>query len=311
MYWIRTLGMFAVMTAMLMAVGAIVSWFFAGSFFIGMGVMLVISVLMSVFSYFKCKDMALKANKAHIITREQNPRLYSIVEKVAAQAEVPMPEVGVVYTPVPNAFATGRGPQDAAVVATIGLLDSLNDEELEGVIAHEMAHVKNRDILVMSIASVIATIVGYLAQWGGMFMMMSNDRDNPWAPLVGLVLYLTFPIAAMMVQLGISRNREYLADKTGAKFTGNPKALANALRKISGFDMEAYTVKTSETARRTRNYEGSSSDPFNMSNSSAATKSCEYAHMWISSPLTSKQRFASLFSTHPPIEERIKRLESM
>ena len=308
MYWIRTLGMFAVMTAMLMAVGAIVSWFFAGSFFIGMGVMLVISVLMSVFSYFKCKDMALKANKAHIITREQNPRLYSIVEKVAAQAEVPMPEVGVVYTPVPNAFATGRGPQDAAVVATIGLLDSLNDEELEGVIAHEMAHVRNRDILVMSVASMMASMITYVSNMIIYLAMFSGDREdnNPLGMVAALAAHILMPIAAMLIQLGISRSREYLADATGAKIIGNPRALASALARLDGFDMSRYEQqKVNERRHGSRD----DSDPYSPT-SSRSGDIYDCAHMWIHNPLKGRS-MASLFSTHPSIEDRIQRLMEM
>ncbi len=260
--------------------------------------------------------MALRANKARIITPEEEPRLYATVERVAKMAGIQTPEVGVVESYTPNAFATGRGPSDAAVVATRGLLNVLNDEELEGVIAHEMAHVKNRDILVMSIASMIASVISSVSQmiyWAAIFS--SNDRDNGAAALVGIVASVLFPFAAMVIQLGISRNREYLADKTGAEFTGNPLGLANALRTISNplgssasSQRHDYTLddQMSRTRTSSKRQQG---DPFDTrQNSPGDIYDC--AHMWISSPLK-KGFFANLFSTHPPMEERIARLEEM
>jgi heat shock protein HtpX len=194
-----------------------------------------------------------------------------------------MPEVGVSELPMPNAFATGRNPKNAAVVATRGILSLLPDSELEGVIAHEISHVKNRDILVMSVASTMAAVLSYLGRYAFYMVMFNRNNRNGYAIIIALVLSITVPIAAILVQLGVSRNREYLADETGAKITGNPRALANALRMI-------------ET--------GVNSPRNDYSNTS-------YSSMWISNPIRKKVTFSKLFSTHPPMEDRIARLNDL
>ncbi len=217
--------------------------------------MLAVSVLFNVFSYFFSKNMTLRANKVHLVTREQEPRLYSIVERLAMRADLPMPEVGISDTPMPNAFATGRDPKNAAVVATRQLLNLLIDEELEGVMAHELSHVKNKDILVMSVASTMASLVSYvtrMAVWVAPF----NNKNNGKNFLVAIIVDITLPIAAMLIQLGVSRNREYLADEFSARLTGKPMALASALIKIE-----------SGCSAKTNNYDNPSS-----------------ANMWISNP---------------------------
>lgn len=311
--WVfRTLGMFTLLTLLLMAIGAVVCYLFRFNMMFGLGIMFVISFLMSFASYYMSKDMALKANKARLVSEAEEPRLYGIVRDVANKANVPMPEVGIVVTPVPNAFATGRNPQNAAVCATTGLLDTLSDEELEGVIAHEMAHVRNRDILVMSVASMVASMITYIAHiayFAAIFAPNNNDNNGAGNIIVAVAMVILLPIAAMMIQMGVSRNREYLADKSGAEFTGNPRALANALRRISGVDTEKlYRTEAQRRPQRSSPSSGydSRNDPFARGGDSIY----DCAHMWISNPLRGGG-LSSLFSTHPPIEERIRRLEEM
>ncbi|MDR2698486.1 MAG: M48 family metalloprotease [Candidatus Methanoplasma sp.] len=282
MKWrIRTASMFLVMTMILLAVGLAVGFFF-GNILIGLIIMFAIALIFNTYAYFFSKKRALKANKVRIVTEAEEPRLYRIVKNVADKAGVPMPEVGVSPLPMPNAFATGRNPKNAAVVATRGLLDILPDDELEGVIAHEMAHVKNRDILVMSIASTMAAVLSYLAIYARLVFLFGNNR-NAYGILVVMVLSILVPIAALLVQLGVSRSREYLADETGAKMTGNPRALARALQSIE---------------------KGVSSPRNEYSNTS-------YADMWISDPVRKKSVFKRLFSTHPPIDDRIAKLNAL
>ncbi|MGN1044401.1 MAG: M48 family metalloprotease [Candidatus Methanomethylophilaceae archaeon] len=305
---LKTLFMFTYMTLLLLIIGALVSWFFRFDMFIGLGVMMVFSLLLCTYSYFNCKKSALRANNARIIQEYEEPRLYNTVKKVAELAGVPMPEVGIVETPVPNAFATGRKPSDAAVVATRGLLNMLDDDELAGVIAHEMAHVRNRDILVMTIASMMASMITYVSNMlVYMAMFSGNDRDNNGLAVIGALLaHLLMPLAAMLVQLGISRNREFLADATGARIIHNPRALARALARIGGFDMKSYEeAKVMEYRRGKRNDD----DPYSPT-SPKSGDIYECAHMWISNPLKGRS-MASLFSTHPDMEERIRRLNEM
>ena len=300
--------MFVYMTLLLMAIGALVSWLFRFNIYYGLGIMMVISILMCAFSYFNCKNAALRANHARIISEYEEPRLYGTVRKIADLASVPMPEVGIVESPVPNAFATGRNPKDAAVVATRGLLNLLNDQELEGVIAHEMAHVRNRDILVMSVASMMASMITYVSNMIIYLAMFSGDREdnNPLGMVAALAAHILMPIAAMLIQLGISRSREYLADATGAKIIGNPRALASALARLDGFDMSRYEQqKVNERRHGSRD----DSDPYSPT-SSRSGDIYDCAHMWIHNPLRGRS-MASLFSTHPSIEDRIQRLMEM
>ncbi|MDO5862001.1 MAG: zinc metalloprotease HtpX [Thermoplasmata archaeon] len=273
--------MFVLMTGLLVVIGSFVGYLF-NNWILGAGVMLVVSVLFNVYSYFFSKKMALRANKVRIVTREEEPRLYGIVENLAMKANMPMPEVGISMVPMPNAFATGRSPKDAAVVATQPLLNMLTDEELEGVMAHEMSHVKNRDILVMSVASTMASLISYVTSMAVWSTFFSGDRDNFW---LALIADITLPFAAMLIQLGVSRNREYLADETGARLTGKPMALASALTKIEG-----------GCASRANTYDNTS-----------------YENVWISSPFSGRagQKFMSLFSTHPSTPDRIARLKAL
>ena len=275
--------MFVAMTGILVVVGTVVGSLL-GNWTMGLLAMFAVSVIFNLYTYFFSKKCALRANKVRLVTREQEPRLYGIVENLAMKAGLPMPEVGVSEVPMPNAFATGRNPKDAAVVATRPLLNLLTDEELEGVMAHELSHVKNRDILVMSVASLMASLVAYvtrIAVWSTMF----SDERNGASMLIVLLADITLPIAAMLVQLGVSRNREYLADETGARMTGKPMALASALTKIEG-----------GCSSRANNYDNPS-----------------YESVWISNPLGSRKAsgLINLFRTHPTTSDRIARLKAL
>jgi len=285
-YIIRTMALFLVLTLIFMAIGAVIWYmFFDGtreSLLLVMAVFIVFSALINMFSFFFSKSIVLRAHKVRIIKREDNPRLYGIVEKVAMQARVPMPQVGITNNPTPNAFATGRGPKNAAVVATTGLMSLLNDDELKGVMAHEVAHVKNRDVLVMSIAATIAGAVSIMARFA-FFGALGGNR-NGGAALIAFLAWLTIPIAAMFVQLAISRGREYKADESGARITNDPLSLASALDKLEN---------------------GNRANPM-------TTEIPSDAHMWIANPLGGRTKGgASMFSTHPPIRERIARLNRM
>ncbi|AGI48532.1 Zn-dependent protease with chaperone function [Thermoplasmatales archaeon BRNA1] len=281
--------MFVVMTLILSGIGYVIGLVF-GYGLLGLALMACIAVILSFVSYFTSKSSALRANKVHLVTREEEPRLYGIVEKLAKQAGLPMPEVGVTEISMPNAFATGRNPSNAAVVATRGILNLLDDDELEGVIAHELSHVRNRDILVMSVASCLATILTYAAFIvfrGAIFNAISGRNSKDALPIlaIGILCYLLVPIAAICMQLAVSRNREFLADETGARICGKPLALAGALYKL----------------------ENGCQDPRNPYDDSRR------ANMWIANPISGgrKSFCKRLFSTHPDTQERIRRLEKL
>lgn len=285
MHWrIRTAAMFAALTALLVVIGIVVGGLL-NNWIIGLVVMLVISVGINVFSYFFSKKFALMANKVHLVTREQEPRLYRIVENLAMQAGLPMPEVGVSDMPMPNAFATGRNPKNAAVVATRQILNLLNDDELEGVMAHELSHVKNRDILVMSVASTMASVVAYVTRMAVWAALLNNDENNGGNLIIAIIADITLPIAAMLIQLGVSRNREYLADESGARLTGRPMALASALTKLE-----------SGCSAKTNTYDNPST-----------------ANMWISNPFGQRRTrgLVNLFRTHPSTPDRVERLKKL
>ncbi|MCQ2056127.1 MAG: M48 family metalloprotease [archaeon] len=248
-------------------------------------------------------------NHAKIINEQENPRLYKLVREVAERAEVPMPDVGLCISSQPNAFATGRNPSHAAVVVTSALLDLLPDDELKGVIAHEMSHIKNRDILIMSIASTLAMAISYVAHylyWMAFVNSLDRQKDDNNSTIilmaVAIATQILVPIAALIIQLGISRNREYLADETGAKIIDNPLALARALRHLD----DSIKRINSSISYHTKAYQSGTTPAFNPAD--------EYqsAHMWIANPLTGKGSiFSNLFSTHPPMEERIARLNAL
>ena len=300
--WLRTGVMFVFMTALLLLVGGIIGLFIGDrqAWPYIMAVMLAISLLVCFISYYKSKDMALKANHARIVTRSEEPRLYDLVKELSETAGLPMPEVGVVESPLPNAFATGRNPKNAAVVATRGILDLLPDDELKGVLAHEMSHVKNRDILVMGIASALAIVVSYAARitWYMAFFGSGDKENRGVMVLIALAAQILVPFAALLIQLGVSRSREYLADETGGRMINDPRALARALDHlekgtaplVTNYTLEGQNPRTNPTA--------------------AMMTNTNYAHMWIANPLK-KAGWQSLFSTHPPMEERIARLNKL
>lgn len=252
---------------------------FAGEYFGGEdGALMAFAVAatMNFISYFYSDKIALRMYRAQPVTREELPRVYAVVERLTGRAGIPMPKIYVIPTESPNAFATGRNPKHASVAVTHGILALLNDQELEGVLAHELSHVRNRDILTSSIAATLAgaiTILARMAFWFG------GGRRRNGGAIGALVMLLLAPLAATLIQLWVSRTREYEADASGAHLTGNPYALATALEKISS------------TSRQV-----------------PLAASANNAHMFIIAPLLNGQSFASLFSTHPPVAKRIERL---
>ncbi len=252
----------------------------------GAMIMLVFSLGMNFFSYWYSDKMVLAAYHAQEISRSQAPELYGLVEKLAQKAELPMPKVCVIQSSVPNAFATGRNPEHAAVAVTTGIMEVLNYEELGGVLAHELSHVKHRDTLISTVAASIAgviSMIAHMAQWAAIFGGgRSNDRDNGGA--LGLLFtIIVAPFAAMLIQLAISRSREYDADKSGGEICGDPLALASALQKLE------------YASTRMRPLAGASTST---------------AHLCIVNPLKNANvNFASLFSTHPATEDRVARLQ--
>lgn len=283
-YWIRTALLFVIMTGILVAIGSLVG-VFLGDWKMGFVVMFCISILFNLFAVFGSKRMALSAHKVRIITYDDDPRLYSTVQNLAEKAGLPMPQVGISELPMPNAFATGRGPKDAAVVATRPLLNLLDDDELAGVMAHELSHVKNRDILVMSAASMLASMVAFITRMAVWSAIFSNDEDNGMSFALAILADITLPIAAMLIQLAVSRSREYLADESGARLTGKPMALASALIKLE-----------MGCTSRQNTYDNPST-----------------ANMWISDPYGKKKRsfLKNIFSTHPSNEDRIEKLRKL
>ncbi len=243
----------------------------------GLELALIIAVVMNFTSYFFSDKIALAMYRAEPAPREQLPRVYAIVEGLSQKMGIPMPKIYVIPTDSPNAFATGRNPQHASVAATQGILDLLTDDELEGVLAHELGHVRNRDILISSIAATLAGAITFLARMG--FWFGGNRDDREGGGLMGLLMLILAPIAATLIQLAVSRSREYQADETGAHLTGNPYALASALAKLDTYSKRVPMVASPSTA-----------------------------HLFIVAPKLLGVSFASLFSTHPPIADRIQRL---
>ena len=249
----------------------------------GMMFALIMALGLNFFAYWNSDKMALAMNKAREVSEAEAPDLHQMIATLATRAGIPKPKVYVVDNPTPNAFATGRNPEHAAVAVTTGIMQALNREELEGVLGHELGHIKNRDILISSIAAVMAGAISYLAtmaQWGMMFGggRSNEDRGNPIATIIMMIVA---PLAASMIQMAISRSREYIADAAGAEISGHPKALASALDKLSNYNKQR---------------------PMEVNPASA--------QMYIVNPL-SRSSLAKLFSTHPPMEERIRRLMAM
>jgi len=250
----------------------------------GMTMAFIFALGMNFFAYWFSDKIVLKMYKAKEVTEAEAPDLYSIVRMLSQKAEIPMPKVYIIDQEQPNAFATGRNPKHAAVAVTTGIMRILSREELQGVIGHELAHVKHRDILISTIAATIAGAISFLAQmaqWAMIFGGHRGDDDEGGSPVAAFVMMIVGPIAAMIIQMAISRSREYVADEGGAQIAGNPRYLAGALRKL---------------------HSASQKIPMNANPSTA--------HMFIVNPL-SGGGILKLFSTHPPLEERIARLESM
>jgi len=278
---LKTFILLAGMTALLMAIGGAIG----GRN--GLMIALVFAGLMNFVGYWFSDKIALSMSGAQQVSESEAPDFHRMVRELCRRAELPMPRLYVIPSATPNAFATGRNPQHSAVAVTSGIMNILNRDELEGVVAHELAHVKNRDILISSVAAMIAGAISqlaHMAQWAMIFGGMSRDRDEDRGGgglLGGLAMMIVGPIAAMLIQMAISRSREYQADATGAEICGRPLSLANALVKLENgnqrFPMEVNPAQ---------------------------------AQMYIVNPLTAGG-IASLFSTHPPMAERIKRLQDL
>ena len=277
-------------TILLAALTALVVWI--GQMFGGANgavIALVFAGAMNFFSYWFSDKIVLKMYGAQEIAANDDPELYGMVQDLTARAGLPMPKVYIIPEETPNAFATGRNPEHAAVAVTQGIRRILDKRELAGVLGHELSHVKHRDILISSIAATLAGAISYLAymaQWAAIFGGGSRDREEGGSNIFSLLfMMIVAPLAASLIQMAVSRSREYMADEGGAKVSGDPLALASALRKL---EMGAQNI------------------PLQVSDATANST----AHMFIVNPLTGAG-FAKLFSTHPPMEERIARLEAM
>jgi heat shock protein HtpX len=253
----------------------------------GMTFALIIAVVMNGGAYFFSDKIALMSSGAQPVTREQLPRLYEVMERLVAKAGLPMPKLYVIPQPAPNAFATGRNPSHASVAVTAGLMELMNDDELEGVIAHELSHVRNYDILITSIAATLAGAITWIASMGRWAMIFgsfggSRDNDRGGGGLAALIMLIVAPIAALIIQLGISRQREFAADAAGARMVGHPYGLVSALEKLGAYNKRI---------------------PMNVPPATAS--------LFIVAPFSAGQVLSGLFSTHPPLSERIAVLRNM
>jgi len=273
MHSLRTFLLVAAMTALFIGVGFLVGGETGALFAFGF------ALLMNGFAYWNSDKLVLKMHKARPVSYRENPQLFSMVQDLSQRAGLPTPKVYIIENQQPNAFATGRNPQNAAVAVTTGLVGSLSRHELEGVIAHELAHIKNHDTLTMTITATLAGAISMLAYWA---LFLGRGRDNPLGIVGALLIMILAPLAALLVQMAISRTREYSADKTGAEITGEPLALASALRRIE--------------------------DGVHMFSSKTAEKNPASAHMFIINPLHG-ERADKLFTTHPLTANRIAALE--
>lgn len=276
---IKTLFLLTMLTLLLVAGGGV--WGGRGGMEFGLG----IAVLMNGFAYFFSDKIALKSSGAQPVTREQLPRLYEVMERLCGKANLPMPKLYVIPQPAPNAFATGRNPKHASVAVTEGLLQVMTDDEMEGVIAHELSHVRNYDILTTSIAATLAGAIFFLARMGEFAMIFGgygNSRGRRGGGLAALLMILVAPLAAMLIQLGVSRQREYAADAAGAKMVGHPYGLISALEKLGAYNQRIPMPSSPTTSA-----------------------------LFIVMPLSPGQMMKGLFSTHPPLEKRIEALKNM
>lgn len=274
---LKTVGLLAFMSTLLaLLIGWLGGWD-------NVGVMVAVIVGFNLLAYFFSDKVAIASSRARPVDEADLPQVYGIVRRLATQMDIPEPRIYVIDSPQPNAFATGRSPRKAAVAVTTGILETLTNEELEAVLGHELAHVQNRDILIGSVAAMIAaaiTIIGRFGLWFG----GGDNRNNPLGAIGAIVSLIVAPIAAMLIQFAISRTREFQADKSGAEITGQPLQLASALQKISA---------------------GTARVPMNVNPATAS--------LYIDNPLKAARGrgMSRLFSTHPPVEERIERLQNM
>jgi len=274
---LRTTFLLVVLTIFLMMLGA----YFGGRN--GMTIGLGIAICTNAFAYFFSDKIALKSSGAQPVTREQLPRLYAVMERLAAKANIPLPRLYVVPEAAPNAFATGRNPRHASVAVTQGLLELMNDDELEGVIAHELSHVRNYDILISSVAATLAGAITWIAHWGPWLGGGDDDDRERGGMIVGLALMILAPLAALLLQFALSRQREYAADATGARMVGNQFGLMSALQKLGAYNNRIPTTSISPST----------------------------STLCIVKPLFGGGTVSSLFSTHPPLESRIEALREM
>ncbi|MBU1158244.1 MAG: zinc metalloprotease HtpX [Candidatus Thermoplasmatota archaeon] len=279
---LRTMGLFMVLMLLFTGIGYVLGGvFMEGNWILGAALFLGLAAIMNVISYFLSAKIVLWSYRAKIVSEAEAPRLHKLVRGICLKADLPMPRIAIVPTQNPNAFATGRNKKNAVVAATEGIMVLLSDDELEGVLAHEMAHVKNRDILIMSVAATIAGAIAFASRmvlWNSLFGRRGNGNM-----ILLLVVAVTAPIAAMLIQLAISRNREYKADREGALMIQRPLALARALEKLE---------------------KGNMRKP--MQRGSPATSS-----LFIVNPFRGGGMMISLFMTHPPMDVRIKRLREL
>ena len=273
---LKTVFLMTVMMILFLLVGYLIG----GS--TGMTIAFIFSLLMNFGSYWFSDKLVLSIYRAKQVTKDTAPNLYVIVEELAKEANLPMPKVYIIEDATPNAFATGRDPENAAIAVTTGILRILDHNELRGVLSHELSHVKHRDILIGTIAATLVGTITYVAQMAGWALMFGGRGGDDENGLSSLFLIIFAPIVAVLLQLAVSRSREYMADESGAEISKHPLSLASALRKLS----KANEMKA-------------------VNNATPAT-----AHMFIVNPLT-RNGLMKLFSTHPPIEERIKRLQNM
>lgn len=277
-YVAKTSGLFAFMIILFIGIGYLIGGFILGNPIIGTLIFLGIAAALNLVTYFYSDKIILKSHRAEIIEESDNPRLFNIVKEIAYEADIKMPKVAIVPTDTPNAFATGRNENNAVVAATRGIMRTLDDEELKGVISHEIAHIKDRDMLIMSIAATLAGAITIMARLVWFQMFFSRRRIHP----VLLLAMIFAPIGALIIRLAISRKREYKADEEGAKISKNPNALANALEKLHS-ENRRNPIKSNSTTT---------------------------ASLFIVNPFKGGT-FVKLFSTHPPVEERVKRLREM